>query len=351
MNKSRRIGAIVAMATTAVGMASMTASAPASAAPARGPEPVSGWLRPVPAHTTSSIDIYWRTDRTICDVQVRVAGAWVDVEYPGHRRFASFDRGTMLRAGRTDYTTVRVSPDVDRSAAARLRAVITYDNCTFHSRPQAKSLTLTLPVLRNDNWPGHGFPGGPGNGGPGNGWPGNGGPGNGGPGNGGPGNGGPGNGGPGNGGPGNGGPGNGGPGNGGPGNGGPGNGGPGNGGPGNGGPGNGGPGNGGPGNGGPGNGGPGHDHGQPPTTNPGTTTSPNSNPAPTTSPTASPTTSPTPGPTTSPTTPGGNGQGGNGQGGNGQGGNHQGGNGNGDGGHTHGPGSGGQGPQSPDRRS
>ena len=325
MKNSRRIGAIVAMATTAVGMASLAASAPASAAQ-RGPQPVSGWLRPVQAHTSNWVDIYWRTDRTVCDVEVRVAGQWVDVDYAGHQRFASFNRGNMLRAGRTDYTSVQVNPDFDRPGTATLRAVISYDSCGFHARTQSSSFALTLPVLRNDNWPGHG---GPGHGGPGNGGPGNGGPGNGGPGNGGPGNGGPGNGGPGNGGPGNGGPGNGGPGNGGPGNG--------------------GPGNGGPGNGGPGTNPGGPHHGQPPTSSPSPTTSPATNPSPTTSPTGSPTGSPTASPTASPT---GNDHGhGNGNG-NGNGNGPGNGNGNGNGGHGHGNGDGGQGqPTSPVRRS
>ncbi|MFI6073485.1 hypothetical protein ACIA5C_18095 [Actinoplanes sp. NPDC051343] len=167
MNKSRRIGAIVAMATTAVGVASMVASAPASAA-SRGPEPVSNWLRPVRAFTTNQVDIYWRTDRPVCDVQVRVAARGVDVGYPGHRRYASFNRGNSLRPGRTDYTSVQINPDFDRPGAALLRAVITYDTCGFHARSQSKTFTLTLPVLRNDR-PGHDWPGGPGNGPGGNG--------------------------------------------------------------------------------------------------------------------------------------------------------------------------------------
>jgi hypothetical protein len=163
MKKSRRIGAIVAMATTAVGVASMVASAPASAA-TRGPEPVSNWLRPVRAYTNNWVDIYWRTDRPVCDVRVRVAARGVDVSYAGHRRYASFRRGDSLRPGRTDYTSVQINPDFDRPGAVLLRAVITYDNCRVHARSQSKGFTLTLPVLRGDNPPGHGFPGWPGNG-------------------------------------------------------------------------------------------------------------------------------------------------------------------------------------------
>ena len=64
MNKSRRIGAMVALATASVGMATVTATAPAEAS-WRGPQPVSSWLRAVRAHTDSWVTINWRTDRRI----------------------------------------------------------------------------------------------------------------------------------------------------------------------------------------------------------------------------------------------------------------------------------------------
>jgi len=269
MKQSRRIGAFLVASAAAVSMATVGLASPASAADS-GPRPVSNWLRAVQADTDTWVNIGWRTNRRICDVEVRVdGGRRVEVDYPGWRDYTSFRRDDSLRPGRTDYTAILVNPDYLRAGIARLRATIEYDNCGRHARTQHRSTWLNLPVRDDDNGHGHGWPGddGPGNGGPGHGWPGSGGPGNGGPGhdwpgddgpgNGGPGHGWPGNGGPGNGGPGHDWPGNGGPGDGGPGHDWPGNGGPGNGGPGNGGPGNGGPGNGGPGNGGPGNGGPG----------------------------------------------------------------------------------------------
>src|SRR3954452_4869109 len=117
MNKSRRIAAIVAMATAAVGVASVVTTAPASAA-VRGPQPVSSWLRPVRANTANWVNIYWRTDRRICDVQVRVGGPRIRVDYPSHSRYASFSRGSTLRPGRTDYTTVLINPAFQRSGVA-----------------------------------------------------------------------------------------------------------------------------------------------------------------------------------------------------------------------------------------
>ena len=248
MKKTRRIGAILAMATAAAGMASAATTAPASAA-IRGPQPVSNWLRAVNANTDSLVDIYWRSDRRICDVEVRVSGRSVQVGYPGHRRFATFNRDDTLRPGRADRTTVQVNPAFSRAGVANLWATISYDNCLRDAPTQRQNSSLSLPVLSNSDRPGHG---GPGIGGPGHGGPGNGGPGHGGPGHGGPGSGVLGSGVPGSGVPGSGVPGSGVPGSGVPGSGVPGSGGPGHGGPSSGGPGHGGPGSGGPSSSGPG---------------------------------------------------------------------------------------------------
>jgi hypothetical protein len=150
MKNSRRIGALVAMASAAVGMATVTATAPASAAPVRGPQPVSTWLSAVRANADSWVKINWRTDRAVCNVEVRVSGGRdVDVDYPGRKRFTSFTRGDILRPGRTDFTAFEVNPDYDRAGVARLRATISYDLCGRRDRTQYKSFALALPVLRN----------------------------------------------------------------------------------------------------------------------------------------------------------------------------------------------------------
>jgi hypothetical protein len=166
MNKSRRIGAVVAMATAAAGMATVATAAPAAAAD-RGPQPVSNWLTAVRANTVSWVNIYWHSGRTVCDTQVRVnGGRWVDVGYPGNRRSASFPRGGTLRAGRSDYTAVRVDPDFDRSGIAQLRATIEYTSCGWNARTESKAFALNLPVIR-DGRPAHAgggpviLPGGP----------------------------------------------------------------------------------------------------------------------------------------------------------------------------------------------
>lgn len=167
MQKSRRIGAYVALATTAAGIAAVTAAAPASAV-VRGPQPVSSWLQKVPANASSWVNIHWRTDRRICDVEVRVRGErGMKVDHLGFRRSGTLSRGDSLRAGRTDYTRVRVTPIQRNSGVAKLWATISYDECGFKARTQTRTAVLSLPVLRKTSPGGHGGPGGPGHGHPG----------------------------------------------------------------------------------------------------------------------------------------------------------------------------------------
>lgn len=195
MQTTRRFGAVVALATAAFGMAATVATAPATAVP-RGPQPVSHWLQSVRANTGSWVTIHWRTDRPVCDAEVRVRGERVRVDYLGFRRSATFSRGDSLRPGRTDFTRFRVTPFGQRPGVARLWATISYDECGFRARTQTRTAVLSLPVLRNTGPGGYDGPGGPGHGQPdgpgqhnGPGAPGHGGPGQGpnGPGQGGPG--------------------------------------------------------------------------------------------------------------------------------------------------------------------
>jgi hypothetical protein len=151
MNNSRRIGAVVAAAAAAMGMATVGLASPAAASE-RGPEPTSTWLRAVRAHTGTWVSIGWSSNRRICDAEVRLdGGRRVDVDYPGNRRFASFSRGDTLRPGDVDFTRFRVTPDFDRAGVAVLRASIRYDECGRRTHSQVKSIFLTLPVVRS-NW-------------------------------------------------------------------------------------------------------------------------------------------------------------------------------------------------------
>jgi len=156
MNNSRRIGTLVALAATSVGMATVTATAPVTAAP-RGPQPVSSWLRPVQANTDNLVSVYWRTNRRVCDVEVRAYAPGVEVSYRDLFDFATPIRGNGLWPGRTDATLFLVNPHYFRPGIARLQVVIAFDNCSRRARTEIRSYRLSLPVLRN-NFPGPGDP-------------------------------------------------------------------------------------------------------------------------------------------------------------------------------------------------
>jgi hypothetical protein len=101
----------------------------------------------------------------------------VGIAYPGNHRFTSFSHSNSLGAGRTDFTAIRVTPTLDCSGAAALRATIQYDNCATRSRKMSKTSTLTLPVMTGGGTHVHGIPAGnsaSGNGTSGNGTSGNG---------------------------------------------------------------------------------------------------------------------------------------------------------------------------------
>ena len=148
MNKGRRIGAVVAATVAAVGMSSVGMVSPA-AANERGPRPINTWLHGVRANTPTWVNVLWRTDRRVCDAEVRFSGARVEIDYPGRRNFTSFSRGDSLRPGRLDYTAVRVTPYSNRSGVALLRATITYDNCGPHAYTRQSTSVVALPVVRN----------------------------------------------------------------------------------------------------------------------------------------------------------------------------------------------------------
>jgi len=157
MNKNRRIGTMVATAIAVTGMATAGMAAPAAASSYyRGPQPVSNRLHAVKANQSSWVNIYWRTGKEICDVEVRVRAADVDIEYPGKRHYTSFSKKDALRPGRTDYTAFKIDQDFRKSGTVRLRATIAFNDCDDHDRTLKKTFALTLPVVRGGNDGGHG---------------------------------------------------------------------------------------------------------------------------------------------------------------------------------------------------
>jgi hypothetical protein len=160
MSTIKRMVAAVALAGAAGSVATLAAAGPAAAMP-RGPQVVSNRLTAVKANTTSWVNIYWRTDRPVCNAQVAVdGGRQVRVSYPGLRHTTTFTTGTSLRPGRTAATPIRVSPVSRTSSVVVLRASMSYTDCDRHARTQWTRVDLTLPVIRQViGQPGVHFPG------------------------------------------------------------------------------------------------------------------------------------------------------------------------------------------------
>jgi hypothetical protein len=135
MNKTRRIGAMVAATAVATGMAMTVTAGPAAAARPRpqhndGPRVVNAFLGSVDAGDTENVKVWFQTDETVCDFQLQVQGTRsVQVWHFGGRT-SSLSRDDMLQRGERDYASIKVRPDyVRRSTLALLPATIWYRDC------------------------------------------------------------------------------------------------------------------------------------------------------------------------------------------------------------------------------
>jgi hypothetical protein len=148
MSIMKRTIAALALAGAAGSVATLAAAGPAVAQP-RGPQPVTTRLAAVKANTASWVNIFWRTDRPVCDAQVQVdGGRQVRVSYPALRRTTTFTTGNSLRPGRTAATPIRVSPMTRNGGIVVLRATMSYTDCGRHARTQWTRANLALPVIR-----------------------------------------------------------------------------------------------------------------------------------------------------------------------------------------------------------
>ncbi len=124
----------------------LVATAPV-ARPVKGPKPINQLIA-VPDGKTTSVKVWWKTDRTICHAKLIVWGnPRVQIGYPlVTRNFASFNHGPTLVRRDTDFTSFRVTPHVGGSAWVILAGTLTYDYCGRHDRTQSKSTGLLLTV-------------------------------------------------------------------------------------------------------------------------------------------------------------------------------------------------------------
>lgn len=146
MNKVRRLSALAAALLAVITVTSL-AAAPASAAQkVKGPEPINQLIA-VQDGKTTWVNVWWKTDRTICDAKLIVWGnPRVDVGYPGNRGFTSFRNGAVLDRRETDFTSFRVTPHVGNSAWVIMGGTLTYNYCGWHAQTQSKSTGFLLTV-------------------------------------------------------------------------------------------------------------------------------------------------------------------------------------------------------------
>lgn len=132
MNKTRRIGAVVAATVAATGMAMTVSAAPASAASTvKGPRPVSQVLGTVGENDATWVQVRFATDRKVCDFALRVRGVEnVDVTYPSGRTFTSLNDDDTLRKHEVDHAAFRLSTgDFAADTWRVLHASVSYTHC------------------------------------------------------------------------------------------------------------------------------------------------------------------------------------------------------------------------------
>ncbi|MEV6488205.1 hypothetical protein AB0M20_06115 [Actinoplanes sp. NPDC051633] len=133
MNKTRRIGAMVAATLAATGIAATVASAPAAARPQPhndGPRAISQFLGSVEEGELRRVAVWFGTDERVCDFKLQVRDTRsVDV-WHNDGRTSSLSRDDTLQRRERDYATFRVRADeVRRSSLAILPATIWYRDC------------------------------------------------------------------------------------------------------------------------------------------------------------------------------------------------------------------------------
>ncbi|GGL02195.1 hypothetical protein [Mangrovihabitans endophyticus] len=148
MSKGRRIASLAAAATAVVAVTSVVPTPVSAATETKGPEPVNVSLQTVRAHQPTFVHVWWRTDKTICDFELRVWGTpRVEVGYPANTgTYTSFSHGSRLDKREIDYTAFRVDADVAGSRWISLPAMLTYRSCAGEPRDFARTTTFRLPV-------------------------------------------------------------------------------------------------------------------------------------------------------------------------------------------------------------
>ncbi len=138
------------MAAAVAGLATAAAGAPAAAAAKVGPHPFVDYVKPVTANTATWIDVYWDTEKPVCDAKVTLAGRKVGVVYPENTQtyssFATAD--TLGPADKPQRTSFSVTADYKTTVQVPLTATIAYNSCGDEPVEKLKKFKVTLTVLK-----------------------------------------------------------------------------------------------------------------------------------------------------------------------------------------------------------
>jgi hypothetical protein len=135
----------------AAGIAVVATAAPAAAAAKVGPHPFLDYVKPVKAHVATWVDVWWDTEKPVCDAKVWLSGRKIEVDYPGNTAtYSSFATASTLGPeDKPQRTSFRVTADYAATTEVPLTAKISYNTCGDEPVEKSKKFKVALTVLKN----------------------------------------------------------------------------------------------------------------------------------------------------------------------------------------------------------
>jgi hypothetical protein len=143
MRKTQLVAAVL----TVTALTTVVPATPAAAS-VNGPQPITTWTSTVAPHQPTWINVFWATNKKICDARVTVAADHVDVLYPENTGdYTSFSQSDRLKPHQVDYTAVRLTAHLADRSFVPLAVTMSYHTCGRHATDVTDTFALTLPVL------------------------------------------------------------------------------------------------------------------------------------------------------------------------------------------------------------
>ncbi|WP_305789190.1 hypothetical protein [Symbioplanes lichenis] len=142
---------LATVVTAAAAIATVATATPAAAAAKVGPHPFLDYVKPVKAHVATWVDVWWDTQKPVCDAKVWLSGRKVTVDYPANTAtYSSFATANTLGAkDKPQRTAFRVTADYGKTTEVPLTAEISYNTCGDNPVEKSKRFEVALTVLKN----------------------------------------------------------------------------------------------------------------------------------------------------------------------------------------------------------